>query len=281
MTSLKLEGFRHPLLADASLETRYPTQPSPDTVPSGLPVTTSKNSIMLIVIAGDKGLCGSYNTNLIRTALRFITASDKSGLSTMGQAGGPATKIITLGRKTAEYFKKHPLTNMELVATHSRLPVDLGIQQIKEIMKPFVQAYTGQTVSEVWLAYTEFVNAMIHKPRITRLLPISAADPSFVERKALSVERPRSTLPYGYLFEPKSEVILERLLPQYLELVFYRLILESLASEQSARMMAMRNATDNAEEVVAQLELTFNKARQSSITKELLDIIGGVEAMRG
>lgn len=229
--------------------------------------TSSGKPIMAIIIAGDKGLCGGYNTNLIKQATQFLTQPDWSSI-----------KLVALGRKVVDYFTRHPLDRAEIITKYTRLPVDLDLKQVREIGQPITRAYLEQKVSEVWLIYTKYVNAMVYKPQITKLLPIGMETKKGVGNQEAPITK---DLPCGYLYEPKPEIILELLLPKYLDLLFYRTILEALASEQSARMIAMRNATENAKEVIDELTLTFNKARQAGITKELLDIVGGVEAMKG
>lgn len=285
VASLDTDLIKHPFMSLTNKDTNV--EANKTNVVSG----PADKSIMAIVIAGDKGLCGGYNTNLIRTAIQFINQPQWSTL-----------KMITLGRKATDYFTKHPLAKVEVIATHTKLPIDFDLKQIQDIGQSFTRAYLDKTVSAVWLIYTEYVNALVYKTKVTQLLPIpigvsqtgALRDPDVSSQKETpfgigitgkkddSQEIPATKdLPYGYLYEPKPELILELLLPKYLDLLFYRLILEALASEQSARMMAMRNATENAKEVIDELTLTFNKARQAGITKELLDIVGGVEAMKG
>lgn len=262
VASLGTGPIKHPLMKTTDLDSTTPT-------PRGASVTGKP--IIAITLAGDKGLCGSYNTNLMKEAVAFFNRPEWSSI-----------KLVAIGRKVIDYFTKHPLDKLEIVSQYNRLSVDINQEQIREVAQPIIHSYLKGQGSEVWLIYTTYVNAMVYRPQITRLLPISITAPALAEHQELSVERPRSPgLAYEYLYEPKPQIMLELLLPKYLDLLFYRTILEALASEQSARMMAMRNATDNAEEVSYDLKLTLNKARQAGITKELLDIVGGVEAMKG
>ena len=137
------------------------------------------------------------------------------------------------------------------------------------------------------LIYSEFVNAVTFRPRVVKFLPFEtegeaakAAEKKISRREGAPEEVHREPA-YGYIFEPGPALILEQLIPRYVEILFYRILLESLASEHAARMSAMRNATDNAQEMISSLTLQYNKARQASITKELLDIVGGAEALKG
>jgi F-type H+-transporting ATPase subunit gamma len=293
----KLQAVVHNLIA--SLDTgliKHPFMKIDSASPTIKGNSVSGKSIMAIVIAGDKGLCGGYNTNLIRKALWFFNQPEWSKV-----------KLVAIGRKVIDYFSRHPLDRIEIVTRYIRLPMDIDLKQVREMVQPVTQAYLEGKISEVWLLYTTYVNAMVYKPQVTRLLPILVGVPfptGSAQKKMLQGPRrdgvgtngsgvpygiplginallPAAQLPYGFLYEPQPEVILELLLPKYLDLLFYRTILEALASEQSARMIAMSNATENAQEVIDGLKLTFNKARQAGITKELLDIVGGVEAMRG
>lgn len=251
-----------------------------------------KRNISLIVIASNKGLCGSYNTRLLLSAESFIAEQINSNV-----------QIIAIGKKVIDYFSK---TKLEIASSITQLPKEITLQSALDIINPIVRNYEKGLIDEIWTIYTEFVNALSYRPRIKRLVPIlgEKQDPDTgqlipptplnkggTEREDYpSIHLPTTKLtsgakaprPFegGYLFEPKPEIVLDMLIPRYLETTFYRVLLDALASEHSARMMAMRNATDNADEVIDYLKLNFNKARQASITKELLDIIGGVEAMR-
>lgn len=222
----------------------------------------SKRTILLLTIASNKGLCGGYNTYILKTATRFMQEQNNTRI-----------KIAAIGKKGADYFRK---AGQEIVAEHPNLSADLSFQTARDIITPHIRNYEQDNLDEIWMVYAEFVNPMVYKPRVKRLVPV-------VEQQA-DAEKPVVSDPvsyaYGYLFEPEPKVILNLIIPRYLEINFYSILLSALASEHSARMMAMRNATDNADEVIDHLTLSFNKARQSSITKELLDIVGGAEAMR-
>lgn len=234
----------------------------------------AKRNISLVVIASNKGLCGSYNTRLLTSTEPFIKEQSNSNI-----------KIVAIGKKTVDYFNK---TGREIVSAIPQLPKEISLQAAKDIIDPVIRNYEKGLTDEIWVIYTEFVNALSYRPRIKRLVPILGENPYLTGTHPAGADTGKkdkaahtiASLGYGYLFEPKPEIVLNMLVPRYLETTFYRVLLDALASEFSARMMAMRNATDNADEVIDLLTLTFNKSRQASITKELLDIIGGVEAMR-
>jgi F-type H+-transporting ATPase subunit gamma len=261
--SLNTDTPRHPLLTPA-VDKNSSTRPGTAALP-----------VMVVVIASDKGLCGSYNNNIIRMALQFMHQSASSA----DRSQSPAIKIIALGRKVSDYFKKHSTDAMELVLSRNRLPIELAPKDLAPIISQITTSYLEKKVSGVWLVYADFVNVLIHKPVVLPLLPILPA--TITQKETTTNTQKTRLLPYGYIFEPEAATMLNTLLPKYLELLFYKQVLSAMASEQSARMMAMRNATGNADEVIDGLELTFNKARQSGITKELLEIISGVEAMKG
>jgi len=207
--------------------------------------------IGIVAILADKGLCGSYNSNMARHVQRFVDEKKK-----------PFTPIA-IGRKSVEWFRKQ---GVELKASYIQLPTSVPFAQIKEITRGLVEMFTSGEVDEVYLLFTRYVNAMTFKPGAVKFLPI---------------EPEGGTLPADYEFEPEPGKILDRLVPRYVEVSFHRLLLESMASEQAARMNAMRNATDNASDLISSLTLVYNKARQAGITKELLDIVGGAEALKG
>lgn len=250
-SSLPAEMITHPLLV-------------PKTAREG------KRNILLVTVASNKGLCGGYNTNILKTASRFIHEQNNI-----------AIKIVAIGKKVADYFHK---AGQEVISSHPHLSADLSFQTAHDILAPHIRNYELGNLDGIWLIYAEFINPMVYKPRVKRLVPVSdngqttPFNPPLLRGEKEDVSSP--ALPYGYLFEPEPKFILDLIIPRYLDVNFYSILLSALASEHSARMMAMRNATNNADEVINRLTLSFNKARQASITKELLDIVGGAEAMR-
>jgi len=215
-------------------------------------------NIGIVVVMADKGLCGSYNSNMMRHVQKFLDAKKKP------------YKAIAIGKKAVDWFKKQ---GVELKAQYQGLPTDLPFSQIKAMAKTLVDLYESGEVDEVHLLFTRYVNAISFQPGDVKFLPIEAT--------AAGKEKEKAKLSYEYDFEPEPAKILAKLTPRYVEVSFHRLILESMSSEHAARMNAMRNATDSASDIISSLTLQYNNARQAGITKELLDIVGGAEALKG
>jgi F-type H+-transporting ATPase subunit gamma len=215
--------------------------------------------IAAVIITADKGLCGSYNANLLRHAQKFLA----------GKPGAP--RLTLIGRKAVDTYRRAGTAAAE---THVQVPIDVPFADIRAMVGPVMDAYRSGEVDEVHLLFTRYVNAVTFQPGEVRFLPIAAAAPA--EGGAAPAAAGAE-----YLFEPPPAEILTRLIPRYLEVTFHRYLLESMSSEYAARMNAMRNATDNATEMIDSLTLTYNKARQAGITKDLLDIVGGAEALKG
>jgi len=205
----------------------------------------------LILITSDRGLAGGLNTNLFRAGGAFITEN-------------PNVKLITVGRKGSDFFRR---TRQEIIATFMNLGDYPAYDDVRPISKLVADAYINGEVDSVSIVYPRFINTVIQRPEVLRLLP---AEPPPEREESKTVE---------YIYEPDANTVLADLLPRYVEIQVYRAVLEMAASYQSAQMVAMRNATDAAQDLVQQLTLLRNKVRQEQITKELLDITGGVEAL--
>lgn len=210
----------------------------------------------LVVITGDKGLCGAYNNNIIRTAQGFIS-----------QDGAAPFVLYCIGRKGYDFFSRR---GYPVARYRPQLAVTAPFIEFKRVAEDITQWFLSGEVDEVHIAYGEFVNALVQRPKIVSLLPIRAEEAEVGDREG---ER-------EYIFEPAAPDLLGILLPRYVEHQVYAILLESLASENAARMNAMSQAADNAEELIKQLTLQANKIRQWNITKELLEITTAVEAMR-
>ncbi len=207
--------------------------------------------LAIVHITPDRGLCGGLNANLNRHTVSFI----------MGQ-NVPVT-IIAVGRKGRDFLSRY---GCDIRADFSGLGDRPSLSDTLPISRLVIEDYSSGFVDQVYLVYTEFVTTMTQRPALKELLPITPVS-----------REPGKTA--GYIYEPDAAFVLEQLLPRYMEMLVYHAILESIASEQSARMVAMRNATDNASDMIQELTLTLNKARQEMITKELLDIVGGAAAL--
>ncbi|MBI2845664.1 MAG: ATP synthase F1 subunit gamma [Chloroflexi bacterium] len=208
-------------------------------------------NVGLILITPDRGLCGALPTNIIRQAIRFIR-----------QEKVPA-KIIAVGRKGRDFMLRY---GEGVYAEFTHIPDLPPLGQITPIARLAIDDFLSGTFDQVWLIYTKFVNTLVQRPETRLLLPIQPAVP----KERFRVE---------YIIEPDPESVLGEVLQGFTVLQIYQAILESQASEHSARMVAMRNATQNAEQLVLDLTLVYNRARQETITKELLDIAGGAEAL--
>ncbi len=209
------------------------------------------NRIALIHITPDRGLCGGLVANVNRSVANFIL--EQNVLIT----------TVVVGRKGRDFMIR---SGQEVRAEFTQLDDRPSIVDIQPITHIVIDDYTNGLIDEVYVSYTRFVNTMNQQPVLWRLLPI---EPTAIE-PGQSVE---------YIYEPSPAEVLAELLPRFVEKELYHVILEAIASEQSARMVAMRSATDNAKEIVEELTLTYNKVRQEMITNELLDIVGGVAAL--
>jgi len=205
----------------------------------------------LVFITPDRGLCGGLNTNLIRSAGSHV-------------ASHPGLKMVAVGRKGIDFFSR---TRTEIIGNFSRLGDYPAYDDVRPISRLVMEAYTSGEVDSVAIIYPRFINTMAQAPEVMQLLPVTPPEDAGVK----AVE---------YIYEPEAGSVLATLLPRYVEIQVYRAVLELAASEQSARMVAMRAATDAANDMISELTLLRNKVRQEQITKELLDITGGVEAMK-
>jgi len=213
--------------------------------------TDDPQNIGIIFITPDRGLAGGLPSSLNRRTAQFIV-----------ETGKPA-RAIAVGRKGRDFLRR---TGQNVIAEFSGIGDNPGYGDIRPVVQVAIQEFTDGAVDEVFLVYAQFVNTVIQRPEVFKLLPVEPP----TEAETLAVD---------YIYEPDRETVLAELLPRYIEQQVYAATLEAIASEQSARMVAMRNATDNANELTRDLTLVYNKARQESITSELLDIVGGVAAL--
>jgi F-type H+-transporting ATPase subunit gamma len=222
------------------------------------------DKICIILMTSDRGLAGGYNTNIIRKTVEFIKEFEKP------------VSLITVGRKGRVFFAR---SRREIIAEFSNMPDTLALIDVLPIAQIAIADFLEGNFDEVYLAYTHFVNTIVQRPVVKRLLPLI---PKQLEEQAVSeyVSETKRTMAKTYIYEPGPAKILDTILPRFTELQVYQAMLEALASEYSARMVAMRSATDNANELVADLTLTYNRARQEAITMEMMDIVGGAEVLR-
>jgi F-type H+-transporting ATPase subunit gamma len=209
--------------------------------------------VEVVLLTPDRGLCGALPANLNRTALRFLLEQTAP------------TSVIAVGRKGRDFMARY---RRDLRAVFTGLGDRPTVAALSPIVRLVVDDFTSGYADAVYLIYPQFVNTMVQRPVVQQLLPVAPTSLPPASR-------------VGYIYEPRDlSVLLSALLLRYLESQIYHAVLESLASEHSARMVAMRNATENAKALVQELTLLANKVRQESITKELLDIIGGTWALR-
>ena len=217
------------------------------------------NETAVILITPDRGLCGGLIANLERHTGEIVLGPQA--------AGSGELSMIPVGRKGGEYFQRF---GINFRARFQELGDYPGMAETQPISRIAIDDYTEGRVDQVLLVYASFINTVSQVPVTVPILPVEAPE----RDEAASGET-------QYIFEPSPPDVLADILPRYVDLLVYQAVLEAAASEQSARMVAMRNATDAANEMIADLTLVYNKARQEQITSELLDITGGVEALKG
>tara|TARA_Y100000294_G_scaffold25600_1_gene21715 strand:- start:2010 stop:2870 length:861 start_codon:yes stop_codon:yes gene_type:complete len=213
--------------------------------------TREVQRVEVILITPDRGLTGGLNANIIRAATQFVTPY------------GDNASVVAVGRKGRDFMVRYGRNVRAVFTDISDRP---PITDVTPIARLAVDAYENEEVDAVHLVYAQFVNTTVQRPTVRQLLPVIPAE-----------LRPQDAV--GYIYEPFAEDVLARLLPRFIEAEIYHALLEGIASEQSARMVAMRSATDAANEMVDDLTLVMNKARQESITTELLDIVSGAAAV--
>jgi F-type H+-transporting ATPase subunit gamma len=213
--------------------------------------------IRAICMTSDRGLCGAFNSNLIKATERFI--KEKS-------AQGKEIELIPVGRKARDFFRKKAKTGNPHVDVFGRFDINLAVKISNELIPPFV---AGE-YDELYILYNEFVNVAVQRPSVVRLFPLPCIG---CEEEVGADKR------LNYIYEPSEEDLLEKLLPMYVHVLIFRALLETSAGENGARMVAMDNATRNCEELIQSMTLKYNKVRQSAITAELMDIVGGTEAL--
>ena len=213
----------------------------------------------VILVSGNRGLAGGYNMNVVRQVLD-------------GPFDPENTVIYTIGKKGQEMLRAR---GYECADDWSEVVNAPLYKDAIQITQTILDRFESGGISEIWLAYTEFKNTVVHVPKCVRMIPVAAEDENVAS--AMAEEREESLLPMNY--EPNDEEVLNRLIPQYMASVLYGALLQAVASENGARMTAMDNATDNAEEMIDKLGLQYNRARQGSITQELTEIIAGRNAV--
>ncbi|HMK65868.1 MAG TPA: ATP synthase F1 subunit gamma [Thermodesulfobacteriota bacterium] len=229
--------------------------------PEAFPLMAQRpvKKVELVSLTADRGLCGSFNVNLINQGEKFVKARKQEQLE---------VSLVPVGKKGGEYYKRQKydvrVRYMDIFSSFDMVTAS-GIG--RDIMANFLAGGSD----EVYILYGEFINMAVQRPKLLRLLPIAP----------LTSKQEGSTgTALDYIYEPSVQGIFQELLPRYVNVQIYRGMLENAASEQAARMTAMDNATRNCKELINSLSLIYNKARQGAITKELMDIVGGAEALK-
>ncbi len=215
----------------------------------------------VLVITSDRGLCGGLNSNLFRAILKDLSAWEKENID---------ADICTIGSKGSSFFTT---INANLVGQISKIGDAPHLSDIVGIIKIMLDAYTAGTIDEFYVVSNEFVNTMTQNPTIEKLLPVAAAELDDDSEDHFGNKH------WDYIYEPDAKEVLDRLLTRYIESIIFQGVVENNACEQSARMVAMKSASDNAGNIIDELQLVYNKARQAAITQEISEIVAGAAAV--
>ena len=221
--------------------------------PHPLMIKREVKNIQVVYVTPDRGLCGGLNANLNRFFYRFTNSQDSD------------VQVVSVGKKGRDFATR---SHLHVGSEFIEIGDTPSVADITEIPKTVIDMYTNGDVDEVYLCYSQFISTTMQQPTITKILPVEPVDSDV-------------TVISDYIYEPGATSVLQVLLPKFVEMQIFHAILESIGSEQSARMVAMSSATDSANEMIQDLTLLMNKVRQASITTELLDIVGGVAALEG
>ena len=230
---------------------------------SSFSVQRQPDKVLLVVVSSNRGLCGAFNANVIKMANALIAGK----YSVQHQNGN--LSLLTIGKKVTEFYRKR---NYKVIASHDDIFNHLTFENVKPIAENVMEQFSRKNFDRVDIIYNQFKNAATQVLLTEQFLPVlpPAKDQS-----------QKNNLKADYIFEPSKEEIVNDLIPKSLKVQFYKALLDSNASEHGARMTAMHQATDNAKELLKDLNLTYNKARQAAITGEILEIVGGAEALKG
>ena len=207
----------------------------------------------LVVITADRGFAGTYNTNVLRVAEQRVRTAEPG-----------AVQLVVVGRRGRDYFRRR---NVPILAAHTDLPGEASLEFAQQLTRELTELFVGGRVDRIEVLYTHFVNALVRRVTAETYLPVGG------ESKSVAADR-------GTIFEPDAETIFAELLPRYATAKLYAALADALASEHSARMVAMGSARKNAGELVDSLTLTRNRLRQAAITREIAELVGGAEALK-
>ena len=236
-----------------SLAARSAEQPGEERHP--LLKRRAEERITAVVLSGDRGLCGAFNTNILRAAERFLAEHRQQNVA-----------LVAVGRKARDYFRRR---NVKIKEEHVGIFARLDYSNAREIASGIIASYTEETADAVYLIYNEFKSVIAQRVVVDRLLPLPDFRPGAAESSAL----------VDYIYEEPPEEIYERLMPKYVEVQVYRSLIESNAAEHAARMTAMDAASSNAGDMIDSLTLRMNRIRQAAITREIIEIVSGAAAL--
>ena len=220
--------------------------------------------ILLVVIASNRGLCGAFNSNVIKMALSLTATTYRQQFSQNN------VSFITIGRKATEYFRKR---KFNVIESHDDLFDQLTFDNASVHAEKLMKSFAGKEYDRIDLIYNQFKNAAVQRLIVEQYLPIAPAQ--------ASAQVPATKVESDYIFEPDKETIVRELIPKTLRIQLFKAVLDSFASEQGARMTAMQKATENAKDILRDLNISYNKARQNAITNAILEIVSGAEALKG
>jgi F-type H+-transporting ATPase subunit gamma len=212
------------------------------------------DTVGIVMMTSDRGLAGALNTNIIRRASQLVLE--------VTEERRHEVELITVGRKGQDFMARR---GHKLLGTFTQLGDQPGYMDLVGVARVVMDSYMQGIMDEAWIVYPQFVSTLVQRPTVIKLLPVTPSE--------------RITQRLDYIYEPDPRQILSQLLPRYVEVSIYQAVLEAIASEHSARMIAMRNATDNAKELIQSLTLTYNKERQAAITREVTEIASAAEAL--
>jgi F-type H+-transporting ATPase subunit gamma len=208
-----------------------------------------------IIVSSDRGLAGGLNNNLFRKTLGEVR---------QWQDKGAEVDVVTIGQKASAFFRR---IKVDMLASVTHLGDKPQLEQLVGVVKVMLDAYESGKVDRVYLVYNDFVNTMTQRAAFDQLLPLPASDTQITHHD------------WDYIYEPDAATVLEHVLTRYVESLVYQAVLENVASEHAARMVAMKSASDNATKLIGDLQLVYNKARQAAITQEISEIVGGAAAV--
>jgi F-type H+-transporting ATPase subunit gamma len=222
---------------------------------------SSPDKVLIVVITSNRGLCGAFNTNVIKEARRVISEKYND------QATNGNLKVLTIGKKGFDYFRKQKIG---MLPEQNNLLNELTFENVDLVAMQVMESFTSGEFDRVELIYNQFKNAAVQNLTCESFLPVEAMPTGNVRSVAVD-----------YIYEPDQEEIIKELIPKSLKIQFYKAVLDSFVAEHGARMTAMHKATDNATAMIRDLTLLYNKARQATITNQILEVVSGAEALRG